>query len=45
MLWEGQRGNVGRGNVFEESDRGGHGVGVDDLRSCQGMGAAYVNRL
>jgi len=29
----------------EESDWGSHGLGMDDLRNCQGRGAAHANRL
>ena len=34
-----------QGNEDEESDKGNHGLGMDDLRNCQGMGAAHANRL
>ena len=46
MLWEGERGLAGcRGGKDEESDWGSHGLGMDDLRNCQGRGAAHANRL
>ena len=34
-----------QGNVDEESDWGSHGLRMDDLRNCQGRGAAHANRL
>ena len=46
VLWEGETGVAGeRGGIDEESDWGSHGLGVDDLRNCQGRGAAHANRL
>ena len=45
-LGGGERGDGGcRGGIDEESDRGSHGLGMDDLRNCQGRGAAHANRL
>ena len=28
------------GKINKESDRGNHGLGMDDLRNCQGRGVA-----
>ena len=45
-LGEGERGDRGcRGGIDEESDWGSNGLGMDDLRNCQGRGAAHANRL
>jgi len=35
----------GRGEVDKESDRGNHGLWMDDMQNCQRMGAAHTNRL
>ena len=41
MIWNGERGVAReRGNVDELSDWGCHGLGMDDLRNCQGRGVA-----
>ena len=34
-----------RGGIDEESNRSSQKLGVDDLRICDGMGAAHANRL
>jgi len=46
VLWEGERGVAGeRGGIYEESDLGSYGLGMDGLRNCQGRGAAHANRF
>jgi len=44
-LWTGRGGWWKQGNVGEESDWGSHGLPMDNLRICDGMGAAHANRL
>ena len=44
MLWEGESGIAETGgNKDEESDKGSHGLRMDDIRNCQGMGATHAN--
>ena len=44
LEWE--RGKVGRRvEVDEESDRGNHGLGMDDLRNYQKLCGAHANSL
>jgi len=44
MLWEGKGASAsGRGEVADESYRGNHGLGMNDLRNYEGMGAAHAN--